>query len=224
MYYAAANTGPDDWTTRIAAFKFPGCLTDTINISGNAGIAGAVLHYDNPGPLTAIADGSGDYSFLVPSSWTGEVTPVLPHYFFDPPSREYTGILAHQPASGLHSRTSSCTFAPDNGATVCRTPYIIVKIFLSDLTRNANGTFNSSSVTFKLDGGNVLNLSSIRVPQTAPTRLGIHHLPAVGQPHSRLAHCRVHTPGGLWNGHRYMDLHGCRHRLRTAHLAQRSGR
>jgi hypothetical protein len=167
MYYTAANTGTDDWSTRIAAFKFPGCEADIINISGNAGIAGAVLHYDNPGPLTATANGSGAYSFLVPSSWSGEVTPVLPHYFFDPPSRTYAGILTNQTGQN-YTPHLFVKFAPANGATVCRTPYIIVKIFLSDLTRNAGGVFNPSTVTFKLDGGNVLNLSSIRVPQTRP--------------------------------------------------------
>jgi hypothetical protein len=92
---------------------------------------------------------------------------VLPHYFFDPPYREYSGILAHQTDQD-YTPYPFVEFAPDNGATVCRMPYIIVKIFLSDLTRNTNGTFKSSAVTFKLDGGNILNLSTIRVPQTSP--------------------------------------------------------
>jgi hypothetical protein len=59
-------------------------------------------------------------------------------------------------------------FAPDDGETVCRMPYIVVNLILSDLTRNLNGAFNASSVTFTLDGGPVLNLSTIRVQQTAP--------------------------------------------------------
>jgi hypothetical protein len=47
----------------------------THTISGNAGVAGATLSYNDGGPQTATADGSGNYAFEVPYGWTGTVTP-----------------------------------------------------------------------------------------------------------------------------------------------------
>ena len=67
-------------------------IPTTVSISGNAGAAGAALSYDDGGPQTATADGSGDYSIMVPYNWSGTVTPSLADYSFSPPSRTYTDL------------------------------------------------------------------------------------------------------------------------------------
>jgi hypothetical protein len=65
-------------------------------ISGNAGVNGATLSYTDGTPKTATADGSGLYSFLVPSGWSGTVIPSKAGYAFLPVSRSYTNVLANQ--------------------------------------------------------------------------------------------------------------------------------
>lgn len=63
-------------------------------ISGNAGIAGAVLNYNDGGPLNVIADGTGAYSFTVPYGWSGYVLPVLTGYTFTPALIVYANVKA----------------------------------------------------------------------------------------------------------------------------------
>ena len=68
----------------------------TYTISGNAGVAGATLSYNDGGAKTAAADGSGNYSFTVSYNWSGAVTPSLTGYTFTPTDRTYTNVLADQ--------------------------------------------------------------------------------------------------------------------------------
>ncbi len=75
----------------MGAFEFA-----TFTISGNAGVAGAVLSYTDGTAKTATADGSGNYSFFVSTNWSGTVTPALAGYNFSPTSRSYTNVLASQ--------------------------------------------------------------------------------------------------------------------------------
>jgi len=49
-------------------------------ISGNAGINGATLWYMDSGPKNVIANGSGNYSLVVPYNWSGTVTPYKSGY------------------------------------------------------------------------------------------------------------------------------------------------
>ncbi len=59
--------------------------------------AGATLSYDDGGPQTATADGSGGYSFTVPNGWSGTVTPSLSGYAFLPEYRDYSNVAADLP-------------------------------------------------------------------------------------------------------------------------------
>jgi len=69
-------------------------LEDTcFTISGNAGVAGATLTYT--GGSTS-SDGSGNYSFDVPSGWSGTVTPSKSGYLFSPSSKTYSNVMADQ--------------------------------------------------------------------------------------------------------------------------------
>jgi hypothetical protein len=56
------------------------------NLSGNAGVGGAILSYHNGTPRTATTNGSGDYVITVPSGWTGTITPSKTGYTFTPTS------------------------------------------------------------------------------------------------------------------------------------------
>ncbi|MEP6895894.1 MAG: VCBS repeat-containing protein, partial [Chloroflexota bacterium] len=83
------TTSFSNWSTRIGSFRFPSC---SFTISGNAGIAGATMSYTDDTPKTVIADGSGNYSITVPSSWSGTVTPSLAADSFCPASQNYTNL------------------------------------------------------------------------------------------------------------------------------------
>jgi hypothetical protein len=69
----------------------------TITISGNAGVAGAMLSYTDGSAKTATADGSGNYSFTVSYNWSGTVTPSKTGYVFST-AKSYTNVLADQTA------------------------------------------------------------------------------------------------------------------------------
>ncbi len=79
----------------------------SVTISGNAGVAGATLTFGTDS--TAIADGSGDYSLVVPYDWTGAVTPSLDGYTFSPTHRDYANVVLNQLAQnyGLGNLTIS---------------------------------------------------------------------------------------------------------------------
>lgn len=68
----------------------------SFTITGNAGVGGAILSYTDGAPKTATADGSGLYSFEVPSGWSGTVTPTKSGYTFAPVNKNYVNVLANQ--------------------------------------------------------------------------------------------------------------------------------
>jgi CSLREA domain-containing protein len=86
------------------------------NISGNTGVAGAILSYTNGSLLTAIADSSGNYTFTVPASWSGSVTPSLPGYTFSSTEIDYSNIQADQ--TGQDYTATQITFAISGNAGV----------------------------------------------------------------------------------------------------------
>jgi REP element-mobilizing transposase RayT len=65
-------------------------------LTGNAGVAGAVMSYVNNGAQTVTADGSGNYSITVPYGWTGTVTPSLNSDLFCPASQTYNNLQANR--------------------------------------------------------------------------------------------------------------------------------
>lgn len=79
-----------------STISFDICAGSGYAISGNAGVGGATLSYTDGISKTASANGSGLYTFVVPSGWSGTVTPSKTGYTFTPPSRSYTNVLANQ--------------------------------------------------------------------------------------------------------------------------------
>ena len=67
-----------------------------VNISGNAGVAGAKLNYMDGTPKTVTADGSGNYSLPVLLGWSGTVTPSKFGYAFTPVNKTYNNLVANQ--------------------------------------------------------------------------------------------------------------------------------
>lgn len=59
------------------------------SISGNAGVAGALVHYGGDDTFVT-ADGSGNYSIPALANGTYEISPALANYAFTPPSRSVT--------------------------------------------------------------------------------------------------------------------------------------
>jgi glucose/arabinose dehydrogenase len=68
----------------------PSCIPPTI--SGNVGAAGATIDYTGG---TTTADAGGAYSFTVPYSWSGTVTPSFAGHTFSPASRAYSNVTVN---------------------------------------------------------------------------------------------------------------------------------
>ena len=71
-------------------------ISDSLVISGNAGVAGATLSYIIDTTETVTADGEGAYSFSVPYEWSGTVTPSKTGYGFTPTTKTYANIISNQ--------------------------------------------------------------------------------------------------------------------------------
>jgi hypothetical protein len=67
-------------------------------ISGNVGISGVTLSYTDGTPQTVMSDSSGNYSLMVPSNWSGIVTPSKVGNTFLPTSRNYSNVTTNQTA------------------------------------------------------------------------------------------------------------------------------
>ncbi len=85
----------------------PTCFT----ISGNAGVAGATVNYTGG---SALADGSGNYSFTVPADWSGTVTPSKTGYVFSPVNKIYSNVAANQTGQD-YIATSGFTISGNTG-------------------------------------------------------------------------------------------------------------
>jgi len=64
------------------------------SISGNAGVAGAILSYTDGTAKIAETGGGGNYSFTVSANWSGTVTPSKPGYTFSPTFLSYTNVFS----------------------------------------------------------------------------------------------------------------------------------
>jgi parallel beta-helix repeat protein len=102
-YTSATNySGPDSFTFKVndgTLDSAPATVSIDVTahtISGNAGIAGATLSYTDGTSKTVTADGTGLYTFQVPTDWSGTVTPSKDGYIFSPASMTYANVLADQ--------------------------------------------------------------------------------------------------------------------------------
>ena len=113
-------SGPDNFTFKVndgTVDSAPATVSINVTahtISGNAGVAGAILTYTNGTPKTVTADGAGLYSFQVPTDWSGTVTPAKAGYIFSPTSMTYANVLADQTAQDY--TTTGVTFTISGNA------------------------------------------------------------------------------------------------------------
>lgn len=76
--------------TSIQAYTVSGTIVN----NGN-GVNGVFLTA-NPGNYTASTNSSGNYSFSLPSGWSGIITPSLTNYTFSPVNKSYSNLSANQ--------------------------------------------------------------------------------------------------------------------------------
>jgi hypothetical protein len=91
----------------------------TYTISGNAGIAGAVINYMNG---TTLADDNGFYSFTVSYNWSGTVTPSYTGYKFSPANKIYINVLSNQLQDYSATVITIPTLILPRGANIDQTP------------------------------------------------------------------------------------------------------
>jgi hypothetical protein len=142
-------------------------------ISGNAGIGGATLNFT--GGSTA-ADGSGNYSFTVSSSWNGTVTPAKTGYTFLPNSKAYSNVVSDQPNQNYTAMTGGAPTVlqtyPADGGEACLRPQIGVGSILTDLVRTG-GSFNPAAILLELDGLDVTGAATFAQTETYPASLAV---------------------------------------------------
>ena len=108
----------------------------TFIISGNAGVGGATLRYTDGTPKTAISDASGNYSFTVPYSWSGTVTPSKTGLTFSPVNRSYTNIQSNQTDQNFTALVTISGNTGTNGVTINYSVDGIAKSVISDAKGN----------------------------------------------------------------------------------------
>ena len=109
-----------------------------ITITGNAGVAGAILSYVDGTPKTATADGAGVYTFTVLYNWSGTVTPSLPGYTFAPVDRVYDAVLADQTAQDYVATLTPYTISGNAGTPGATLTYTdgVLKTATADVLGN----------------------------------------------------------------------------------------
>jgi hypothetical protein len=103
VYYwhvRAVNVGGTTYSNgnSTAFWSFITAPLKTYTLSGRAGTSNAMLTYLDGTVKTVTADGNGNYSIIVPSGWSGTVTPSKVGYSFSPINRVYTNVVTDQTA------------------------------------------------------------------------------------------------------------------------------
>ncbi len=105
-----------------------------VNISGNAGVAGATLVYTDGNVKTVVADGSGNYSLPVAYNWSGTVTPAKSGFTFSPSSRSYSSLKTDQAAQNYTATATGKVISGNTGTPNATLVYVdgVTKVSMSD--------------------------------------------------------------------------------------------
>jgi len=118
-------------------------------ISGNAGVAGATLHYTDGTTKTTTADASGNYSLKVSDKWTGKITPTkVGVTSFYPASRSYIGLTENKTGQNFRpTRLNTSTSAGGYDG------------YIRESSENSGigGATNSTSTTFVVGDNSAKN-------------------------------------------------------------------
>jgi len=115
------STAPGPVTSDLSGQDYQATRTG-YGISGNAGVAGATLSYDDSGPHMATADSSGNYVFAVSINWSGTVTPSKPGTRFLPVNRVYTNLMTDLAAENYTAYATIPVASAPAGKTSDPTP------------------------------------------------------------------------------------------------------
>jgi hypothetical protein len=141
----------------------------TYNITGNAGVGGAVLSYTDGAPKTVTADGNGLYTIPVPSGWSGTVTPSKPGYTFSPAGRAYSTVSSH-----LAGQDYTATAIPPDGYEADNTPEQAKAISPgSPQTHNITPAADVDWVKFTLNTASAISLETSGTTP-ADTQIGLY--------------------------------------------------
>ena len=113
--------------------------TNGVTISGNAGIAGSVMHYTVGGVAkTVTSSSSGNYVVTVPKDWSGTVTPTKTGYTFTPASRSYASLAASVTSQNYVAKITRYTIKGDVGIAGAKLTYVdgTTKYVTSDVSGN----------------------------------------------------------------------------------------
>jgi len=143
-------------------------------ISGNVSISGVTLGYIDGTPQTTISDGSGNYSLMVPSGWSGTVTPSKTGYTFYPIGRDYTNVITNQITQNYTALVDISGNVGIAGATlnyVDGTPKTVIADgsgnYLITVPYNWSGTITPSKIgyTFSPISRNYANITTSQTTQ-----------------------------------------------------------
>jgi protocatechuate 3,4-dioxygenase beta subunit len=137
------STAPQQVATRelsitVAAYSGAGYLVSGTVTAGGSPLGGVVLNGFPGSPATSAA---GTYVAVVPSGWTGTVTPVHAGYAFAPPTRTYANVSANMTGQGYAATPGfaiSGTVTLDGGGQAA----VILAGLPGDPTTDAAGAYS----------------------------------------------------------------------------------
>jgi hypothetical protein len=121
----------------------------TYTISGNVGVAGVLLNYDNGSSMTSFSDGNGNFAITIPAGWSGTIIPSLAGYTFSPSNLSYTNVFVNETGQDFTATAHNFTISGNVG--------------ISGATVSYTGIGLPSGITFTDSNGNY----SIVVPNSA---------------------------------------------------------
>jgi hypothetical protein len=83
-------------------------ISGTVRTASGTGVSGVTL---NGLPSNPVTPGTGAYSEVVSSGWTGTVVPSGTGYTFSPASRDYAPVMANKTSQDYTAGTGGCTYA-----------------------------------------------------------------------------------------------------------------
>lgn len=112
-----------------------------VTIKGSARVGGAVLHYTDGTPKTAVSAANGSYSFMVSYGWSGAVTPVKPNCNFTPTTKIYTNVTTDKTGQNY---SVNCTFTYQSAGS--QDGWVLE----SGENTNVGGSLNAAATTLLL--------------------------------------------------------------------------
>ena len=102
-------------TTNQTAQDYVATPIPLYSITGNVGVAGAILTYTDGTPQFVVADESGNYSINVYSGWSGTVIPHTIGYSFTPANQTYSNVQTD--LTGQNYTAAVCATCADKDTT-----------------------------------------------------------------------------------------------------------